>query len=431
MAQPPICSLPLELLEEIADVVDPNTQLALCLVSKLFHSLTLASLYRVIYLDTPSSVVACCRTLAQNKKAAMAVRNFSIYYTPFAPPGIHYFTSFYSNVRAALMQLPHLQELKLMVFDPTYIQVLNHAFFPSLRHFECQLALTDSLILFLNRHPMIIYLQIAPNEALRPLSIGSILPQVVLPKLQYFIGNSECVSALVPDASLRAAFIFWEANDGTPQDAIRSLERSSGDTINLVSCRRRGWNLDLLDLISIWLPNIYVLIITNLLVVDSRPSEAYLTTVRGLLSRFSMLRHLHLYCVDTWKMSNLSCNLDEDFATVMEWGAACPSLVECILPHSNNMKWIRLHDLWIPDPTNPQGAEWTLKMLYSNTHPRWNQLLVDITNHLRKKSGYTQRFEDIFIALRCLTLNDDEDGIVVDNTENVVQQEEDRRLTDV
>lgn len=167
-----------------------------------------------------------------------------------------------------------------MVLDPNYIHVLDQCHFPALQHFECHLALTNSLILFLNRHPDITYLQIAPNEALSPeYSPPSVTPQVILPKLEYFAGNSECISALVRDASLRAAFVFWDAVDATPQDAITSLERSSGNSINLLSCRRRGWNLDLIDLISTWLPNIYVLSITNLLVVDAHPTEVRIEAI--------------------------------------------------------------------------------------------------------------------------------------------------------
>jgi len=403
MLQPSVFSLPVELMEEIADIVDLDTQLSLCRVSKLFHSLTVTCVYRVICLDKPSSVVACCRTLACSWEAAVAVRQFSVIYTPAEPPSMHYFASFYSTLRSALERLSHLQELKLMVPDPNYIKLLNNAYFHSLRHFECYLALTDSLILFLNRHPTIIYLQIAPNEALSPPSIGNVLPRVFLPKLQYFVGNSECVSVLVPDASLRAAFIFWEAVDGAPQEAIRSLEHSSGDTINLVSCRRRGWNLDLIDTISVWLPNIYVLIITNILVVDSRPSETYLNSITSLLYRFSMLCHLHLHCVDAEKMSDLKSDLDEDFATVTAWGAACPSLVECILPHSNGMKWFRRQDTWIPDPNDPQGLEWTWNALKSNRYPHWNRLLTTLTNRLSRKAGYAQ-VEETLAMLRSLML---------------------------
>lgn len=164
-----------------------------------------------------------------------------------------------------------------MVFDPAYILVLDHVTLHNLRHFECYLTLTDSLISFLNRHPAVSYLQIAPTEAFAlPSPTGAGLPapppRIVLPQLQYFSGNSQCISALARDTALRAAFVFWDAVDAAPQDAITALERTSGDTINVLSCRRRGWNLDLLDLVSTWLPNLYTLSITNLLVVDAQPS---------------------------------------------------------------------------------------------------------------------------------------------------------------
>ena len=41
----------------------------------------------------------------------------------------------------------------------------------------------------------------------------------------------------------------------------------------LLSCQRRGWNLDLFDLVSACLPDIYVFNLANLLVVDSRPTK--------------------------------------------------------------------------------------------------------------------------------------------------------------
>jgi len=295
---------------------------------------------------------------------------------------LHYFSAFYFIIQVALERLLRLQELKLMVPDPNFVKVLDNAYIQSLRHFECYLPLTCALARFLNRHPTIIYLQIAPNEALIPSSSSStdlaVLPRVVLPKLQYFVGNSECVSALVPHASLRAAFIFWETMDSKPHDTIRCLELSSGDTINLVSCRRQGWNLDLINLISLWLPNIYVLIIMNL-VVDSRPSPSYLNSITSLLPRFSMLRRLHLHCTE-WNTSDDHYNLDEDFETVVAWSAACPSLTECILPHSNGLKWFRRHDIWIPDPDSSESIKWTWNMLHSTKHTQWNHLSTILTN---------------------------------------------------
>ena len=178
-----------------------------------------------------------------------------------------------------------------MVYDPDYIHTLSSAQFPRLRRFECYLTLTRPLISFLNQHPTITYLQIAPHEALGPSSpdhpppipspssaadadMGSQPLHVHLPALQYFAGNAECMTLLSQaGAAIRAAFLFWDAVYASPQDAIRALERTSGATLNVISCRRRGWNLDLFELVSACLPDLYVLSMTNLLVVDSKPTE--------------------------------------------------------------------------------------------------------------------------------------------------------------
>jgi F-box-like len=81
MSHPYILHLPVEVLQEIADVVNLDTQLSLCRVSKLFHSFTIRSLYRDISLVNPSALVACCHVLASNMNAAAVVRTFSITYT--------------------------------------------------------------------------------------------------------------------------------------------------------------------------------------------------------------------------------------------------------------------------------------------------------------------------------------------------------------
>lgn len=404
MSRPYILNLPVEVLEEIAGVVNIDTRLSLCRVSKLFHSFTIRSLYRDISLVNPSALVACCHVLSSNLSAAVAVRTFSITYTPSEPPKTYYFSSFYAVIRRAIRCLSSLQHLRLMVFDPAYIQTLDHLTLPSLHHFECYLTLTDSLISFLNRHPTISYLQIAPTEAFALPSLAGPPPRILLPQLQYFSGNSQCISALACDTALRAAFIFWDAVDASPQDAITALERTSSDGMNVLSCRRRGWNLDLLDLISIWLPNIYTLSLTNLLVVDTHPSTAFLDAVKAFLPRFTMLRRLHINCVDVWKMGDVQCRMDDDFVTVTSWGAVCPSLMECTLPHSSNLKWLRvLDDLWFPDPSDPQGVAWLLGMAYFRRYPQWNKI-IRIIERMQSRT----EIEGTIERLRALLIEADE-----------------------
>jgi len=153
--------------------------------------------------------------------------------------------------------------------------------------------------------------------------------------------------------------------------------------------------------------------------------KAFLDAVKSFLPRFTMLRCLHINCVDVWKMGDVQCRMDDDFATVTSWGAACPSLLECILPRklffdghllflisfyysyvdSNNLKWLRvLDDLWFPDPSDPQGFAWLLGMVYSRRYPQWSRVVGVIEEARKGKTG----FEGIIEGLRSLVASAEE-----------------------
>ena len=52
-------------------------------------------------------------------------------------------------------------------------------------------------------------------------------------------------------AAILASFLFWNAIDASPQDAIRAFQRTSKATLNVISFRRRGWNLNLFELVLV------------------------------------------------------------------------------------------------------------------------------------------------------------------------------------
>lgn len=411
-AAAPIFRLPYEVLEEIVDISSPASQILLCRVSKLFRSLTIRSLYRDISLTSPADTVSCCRTLAGSLEAATCVKSLSISYrcallaSPLhtwshglisLPVTRNFLSSFYGLISKALRSLTNLQSLKLLVLDPSLVFALRYCTHPFLHLFECYLGLTTPLIAFLNRHPRIFYLQISPHynehQALSvPLWTQStkaplpLLPPVVhLPRLEYFVGNSHSLPIITSYAALRAAFVFWDDSavpsftPSTPSmnapdplsEAILPLEMTSTQTLNLLSCRRKGWNLDLLDIVSERLPFIYALSITNLLhdagdgdVEGSYPSQVrscrllnkvtcthrverlqvMLERIKQSLGRFHNLQSFHLNCVGgdgNWQpnvavnevdTAALEARMDRDFKTVTLWGEACPSLTELILP---------------------------------------------------------------------------------------------------
>lgn len=186
------------------------------------------------------------------------------------PSDSTFLASYYNIIRKALQNATTIQDLVLMVYDPNLAHILDACTFPSLRQFHCQMTLTHTLVAFLNRHPKILYLQLSPDDHLSDSEFEA-TPQVRLPKLQYFAGNGESFSSLAFQTCLRAAFVSWDAVDEEPQNAITILEQCRD--LHVLSCRRRGWNLDLLDLVSSRLPRLSALIINNVLIVDTQPSE--------------------------------------------------------------------------------------------------------------------------------------------------------------
>ena len=264
-------------------------------------------------------------------------------------------SAYYLLIQKALHSLPEIQVIKLHVHDNHFITLFSPCTFPSLRHFESYLKLSNPLIKFLNRHPSISYLQVSPYEDTSVLSDSDVTFQnLSLPKLQYFAGNALSVPAISDASILRAAIVSWDAVNASPDVAIKALERSSFDSLTLLSCTRRGWNLDLIQIISNHLPDILSLHISNVLLVDSHPTEvshglfdsesfiqnsrvlrfrqSYLQAIRIVLRNFTRLRILRINCIDFWQMGDVKCLLDKDFTTVTEWGESCQSLVEITLP---------------------------------------------------------------------------------------------------
>ncbi|KAJ6452414.1 hypothetical protein C8R45DRAFT_847759 [Mycena sanguinolenta] len=414
LAVSPIRSLAPETLEEIIGWTPPESHLALCLVSKLFYALCFRSIYSDISLRSPAAVVKCCRTLAKNVMVASAVKRFRISYPPFPFPSC---SSFYSLIGKALYRMTNVQDLILLVPDTKYVSVLACCSLPRLHHFECCLSLDDTMVSFLNRHLQIRYLQLGAHEEVSHPKH----PIVTLPKLEYFIGNSSCVAPLIYRASLRAAFITWDTVGEPTDESIAALERSSTDTLNVLSCRRHGWNIDLLDRISTHLPHIYALSMTNLFFMDVVPSlqPENLQAIGECLSRFTSLQRLTITCVNIWKPDEQAVpQMDHAFETVTAWGDACPSLVECTVPQSNHVKWVRVCDnVWVPDPSQPGSTRWMWGMLRCQKYPDWDRVVdtIRLREVERSSSGMPLRdFHTQLVMLRNAALaheydTDDED----------------------
>ncbi|KJA16018.1 hypothetical protein HYPSUDRAFT_193738 [Hypholoma sublateritium FD-334 SS-4] len=381
-----IVRLPLEVLEIFIQYSPISTQLAISRVCRFFHALSLRPLYRNVSLGSPAVVIACCKTLIANPSAAKAVRSLSISYTYYSASSNSLLSAYYSIIKRALTVPSGLHTLKLLVHDPYFVTLLNQHIFPALRQFECYLTPSIRLIDFLNRHPKITYLQISPNEnTSKSAEQDCPLPTLDLPRLQYFAGNVQGVPCLGTACIIRAAILNWNIMDTDPDLAFSVLQRSSSATLALLSCRRRGWNLDLIEMVSLRLPGILSLHVFNILLVDSRPTQTYLDAIRSCLIRFPRLQRLEINCVDYWEMGNISCSLDEDLSTVTEWGEACLSLTEITLPHSNDLSWYKISErVWIPDPKHIAGAAWLSDAVASKQHHKWGAIAEGLKRTVTK-----------------------------------------------
>ncbi|KXN81958.1 hypothetical protein AN958_03366 [Leucoagaricus sp. SymC.cos] len=341
--------LPPEILDEIIWLLPKATQLVLCRTSQLFHSLVLHSLYKNICLTRSSSLMCLCTTLRSNSTAAVCVKRLSISYKLARSPNTLYLASFYKNLKAALLQMVNLRELALLVFDPTFITTIlspttQPLQFPLLNYFETVLPLDSSLLSFIQRHPTLDYLEVSHHENFsddtpsrsRDCATVELRRTPVLRKLRHYAGNGVYLETLAPayPLPLRSAHVVWSAAQAC-DGPIKSLSAAASCTLNVLSCRRRGWNSDLIGLISTHLPNIYMLDILCVFVVDAQFPTGYQEEVGHYLSRYPNLQHLRISREVQFRSSEIPCDLDHELAIVSEWGAKCPSLSVITLPRTS------------------------------------------------------------------------------------------------
>jgi hypothetical protein len=99
-----------------------------------------------------------------------------------------------------------------------------------------------------------------------------------LPSLRYFAGEALYLPFVAKESALCGATLSWynEAEDAIV-DVIRTLEEASRESLVYLSCRRRGWNLDLLRAVAEGLPDLLALELVDIMIVEAFPSEVMST----------------------------------------------------------------------------------------------------------------------------------------------------------
>lgn len=175
-------------------------------------------------------------------------------------------------LRRGFAGLSQIESLRWVYPGRSHIDVIAQCTFPLLDRLDSELELTQPFVDFLNRHPQLTHLQLNRQHPLATWDFSHLSP-LDLPNLRSFVGDAIYVPLVVQSSpTLRAVVPLFNGVDDDPRPALDALVESSSDTLNVLCCRRRGWNLDLLEAISVRLPDIALLDLTNVLIVESFPT---------------------------------------------------------------------------------------------------------------------------------------------------------------
>ncbi|KAF9004370.1 hypothetical protein BDQ17DRAFT_1424807 [Cyathus striatus] len=360
-----LLKLPVEILHIIVDFLPLSVRHSLSLVSTLFHLITIRPIYTRIKLENATQVVRCCRTLAANTDIAKVVKLFHISYKSGDAEQI-YLSSFYRIIQKGLKAMTELKELRLLVSDLNFSIALNDL------------------------------------PAGGELPAGSVVPNAIqLPKLRIFAGNGTCVPALDQRASLKAVFLSWGLHvDTSPWPALKALQKTSSATLNLLACRRRGWNLDLFVAISLSLRDISMLRVSNVILVESHMTKDFVESMKLPLSRFRCLNRLEIECIVQWydEGPNAPWMMILQLLRLGETSALL-----CAIFLYRGISWFRMADnVWIPDPRREEATLWLTSKIQNKGSPRFEPIINYFEKNLVEKpddspDGYDRILREEFI----------------------------------
>lgn len=169
----------------------------------------------------------------------------------------------------AVPLLTGLEGLTLRMMEPASV-VLAGANFSGLKTFTTNFELNGALSTFINNHTTIASLRLERKSSFVPISSG-IVP-LDLPILQVYSGDANYTPYLRSITSLRRSEIFWIGT--VPIDSVVQVLASS--RLNTLDLLRSGWNVDLLDQVAEFMPDLYSLSVVNVLIMRPVPTQVRL-----------------------------------------------------------------------------------------------------------------------------------------------------------
>ncbi|KDQ56191.1 hypothetical protein JAAARDRAFT_59568 [Jaapia argillacea MUCL 33604] len=365
--------LPVELLDQIFRSTSQSAQHSLCTVSKTFNSISTRVLYEDIVLQSSQQIVSCCRTLAAKSSMAKHVKKLTCISDRDTSPRFH---AYYNLLLSALTSITELRDLALALDEPSIRQILTICTWHRLLSFRClRYPSSSPLHSFLSRHTSTLEcLCISPGPDIpdpHSYRIEPITP-ILMPNLRIYLGPSEFAVSLIPGSKVSNASLLFDppSNAAHVEEVVEALTKSGSEVWN-VNFARSGWNLDLLELISVRLSGVRALGVHNVVavgVVGDSTMKYYLQALETVLPRFKDLETVFVTCnPDIYDEENMAV-LDSDFETARVWGGLCPRLSRITFP--STITWCRLQPtLWFPMGDDRRIAQWAVSKVVKREYP--------------------------------------------------------------
>ncbi|KAJ7651171.1 hypothetical protein FB45DRAFT_32073 [Roridomyces roridus] len=345
--------LPNELLTEIVEYLPRRAdQASLCLISKLFHDVSLPFFDRTVVLPMTRSrqLKAFFRSIIAHPERADATRSLTftnqtslLDFNPF----------FYDLLIESTRLMKNLEHLRVQdwsetatMTEPSIISCLAFLTFPCLSTCRieilpvaqglgsnCHVAIGD----FLERHPTITHLRLWPYGGFHdPTHTGALLP-----RLEHYDGNLHFLTML-SSRCLRAArfpwVLDWEEID-SPLEALPSLLDARLPTVLSFddSCPSYNAIPSTLSALPDYIPNLTSLkICARSMRVHSQTSV--LNCLKECLPRFSGLKYIAFEHSDPTLVST-----NDDLLALQAWADVTPSFKACSI---RQRAWRKVDGLW-------------------------------------------------------------------------------------
>ncbi|EEB90763.1 hypothetical protein MPER_10988 [Moniliophthora perniciosa FA553] len=315
-----IDNLPAELNERILGLIPYKDLAGVCRVSKKYRAVGTRVLYRHLQLYMAADAIMCFKTLLRNSAAAKSVRDLSLLRLPEYDGASRFLSAFFILLYKVLPILSNLRDFTIHLGNPGSLASTHHFDFILEKH-----------------RSSIDRIMLVPIEPINPIPESQFIRDRTLsfPRLGMLFTSASFAKDIltVPLPSIENVLISWMADhDLGFGDLLQAFSKAQRDKpfAGKLTIERPGWNMDVIESISIQLPHITVLCIECwLLSLDDAPSDIA-SAAESCFSRFENLSHLEWYFGGPGKQR--SCNWDDEYKLVSAIGGSCPGLRKCQLP---------------------------------------------------------------------------------------------------